>query len=109
MPVKTITNDSKKNVKQMIITHVDSQGEPINENFERSSVLNLIKPNLKNGKKYKIQVMSSGVWRSAKTFTKKDVDEGRFDQDKHIYSSSEWYKNEYAETDEISAIHIFQW
>ena len=112
MTIKIESNlkGNKRALRQYIVTQRKPNGDiDPNKVFERDEILDIFKPKLKANKRYIMAVFLNGKWRSGKHFTKAMVDNDQFSESKNIFSENSWYLSSYADSDSISAVHLFEY
>ena len=95
-------------LKRFTITERDAQGNSIRGNIARNQIHDSLRQIVKNGKSYSISVLVDGMFRSGKTFNKNKFD-NHWDENKYIFSNTEWYNDHYEATNEIQAVRIYEY
>ncbi len=63
---------------------------------------------MKEGKEYSVSVLIDGRWRSGKTFDR-NIFNTSFNENKHIFSNTEWYNDNYYADPTIYAVRIYEY
>ena len=94
-------------LKRHVIVNQDENGNPIAEEINRNEIKNLITEYIKDNKNYQISVYIDGMWRSGKSFNRATFQNG-FNENKHIFSNTEWYTSNYEPDNNIYAIRVYE-